>query len=168
MSKGTQSEQIDREIDPIEQEIAQLEAETAAALSEKESADRERKENQSLRLAQAKIDAEKAKIAARDARALTKLESEHGPIGRAWDKLDTDQGMVAFKKPNHLIFKRWQDNGAKDSHTELEKLVKPSLIHPTSWVDFQKIVEDEPATLARAASLICKLAGFRKADLEGK
>lgn len=152
------------EIDPIEAEIAEYEAKTAEAQKRIDAAE---KETQGDRLTAAKAALEEKLREAAEAELVQKLTVEHGTKGKAWDTIQTGPSIVAIKRPNHMLFKRWSDNGAKDTTPELERLVKPSVLHPT-WAEFQKINEEEPATLARSANVVCRLAGFRKDDLAGK
>jgi hypothetical protein len=74
--------------------------------------------------------------------------------------------MIVVKKPNHLLFKKFQDVGKTDS-TAMYKLVSPCLVHPDKAA-FETILEEEPATMARCGDAVCTLAGVRRSDWEGK
>lgn len=109
-----------------------------------------------------------------DAEAVEKAECEYGasyaygepPNGRKIATVDTDMGVVIVKRPNHVIFKRFQDSGAS-STAEIERLVKPSLVHPSSAV-FDRWLEDQPAILLRVAGACAELAGVRMREIAGK
>lgn len=104
--------------------------------------------------------------ALRDAKAIDEAEEKHGPLDRKIAAVDTDAGVVIVKRPNHILFKKFQDSG--DASTQaFDKLVRPCLVHP-SQSEFDRMLEDQPAILGRAASAVCELAGVRVKEVMGK
>lgn len=102
--------------------------------------------------------------AAKDEEVLAGLEAEHGVehIG----VVQTDLGMIVLKRPNHLLFKKFQDKNKQKSR-DFEQLVRPSILHPNKN-RYDSIIEQLPATLMRCADRVCVLAGVRLGELEGK
>jgi hypothetical protein len=145
-------------------ELAQLEAEIEAARKAREEF--EAAQAKAKRTQELKDELEAEKRALKDAQTIADLEAKHGPIGKALYKVDTSDGMIVLKKPNHLLFKKHQDVGKNDS-AAMYKLVRPCLAHPDVTA-FESILESEPATLVRCSDAVCYLAGIRRSDWEGK
>ncbi len=104
--------------------------------------------------------------ALRDEQAIDAAETEHGPAGRKIAIVETDLGVVIVKRANALLFRRFMDQGST-KHVELEKLVRPSLVHPDGAA-FDRILDAQPAVLMRCADAIAKLAGVRAEEAAGK
>lgn len=102
----------------------------------------------------------------RDEQTIEKAECEHGRLGKKIAAVYSDQGVVIVKRPNHLIFQRFQDAGEVTT-LELRKLVNPSLVHPALGV-FEGYVEEEPALLLRVGNAVAALAGARAKEVSGK
>ncbi len=107
---------------------------------------------------------EAAEREAADEEAIAKAEEEHG--AKKIDHVNTDLGCVIVKRPNAVLFKRFQDKGQTKSQ-ELEKLVRPCVIHPDHAM-LDRIFDEYPATLAAVANCVCILAGVRTEEMEGK
>lgn len=101
-----------------------------------------------------------------DDQALAKAELEIGPVGKKLAVCKTPRGSVIVKKPNHVLFRRFQDSGA-DSTDEFEKLVRPCVVHP-SPAAFDALLEEYPAALTAIATQVCALAGAQLKQLGGK
>lgn len=148
----------------VKDELAQLEAELETARKEREEF--EAAQSRAKRAQQLKEELETEKRALKDAQTLAELESKHGPVGKAIYRIDTSDGMIVVKKPNHLAFKKHQDSG-KNNTDAIYKLVRPCLVYPDVSA-FEAILESEPATLIRCGDAVCYLAGIRRSDWEGK
>lgn len=98
------------------------------------------------------------------AEALSKAEAEHG-VGKV-GLVETDLGPVVVKRPNHVLFRKFQDTESIKS-IDVEKFVRPCVVHPTRE-QFDKIVEELPATLMRVANVVTRLAGARTEEISGK
>lgn len=125
-------------------------AETSRAASEQEAA---------------KVaEVEAAERDALDSEAIAKAEAEFGAGKIA--VIPTDLGCVIVKRPNPVLYKRFRDKeSAKTS--DLESLVRPCLVYPDAS-RFDTILEEQPATLDRAADRVVYLAGFRGKELSTK
>lgn len=111
-------------------------------------------------------DVEREELAARNAIAIADAEEKYGEIGRHIAIIETDLGVVIVKRPNHLLFRRYQD-ASKATTEAFSKLVTPCLVYPT--VDaFERLLEQLPATLLRTANAVCALAGVRGEEVSGK
>jgi hypothetical protein len=102
--------------------------------------------------------------AADDEAAIADAEQEHG-IKRI-GVVRTDFGCVIVKRPNPVIYKRFRDRGEHNTEA-LEKLVRSCLVYPSAS-RFDKVLEEVPAALDRAATSIIELAGFRAKEVSGK
>jgi len=118
---------------------------------------------------------EKVRLALRDEEAIATAEEKHGQAleygsgpaeGRKVAIVRTDLGAVIVKRPNHVLFKRFQDSGEANAE-EFDKLVRPCLVHPDG-ATFDRYVEDQPAILGRVAGAVATLAGIRMKELSGK
>ena len=110
-----------------------------------------------------------------DEEAVAAAEEKHGRSieygermvdGRKIAIVRTDLGVVIVKRPNHVIFKRFQDSGEANSE-EFERLVRPCLVHPDS-ATFDRYLEEQPGILGRVAGAVATLAGIRMKELSGK
>jgi hypothetical protein len=129
--------------------------------SELEEAEIKRKRLEKLR---ADVEAEERSYA--NEKKLAELEQIHGREGKAIKAVYVDTIMVVVKKPNHLHVKRFMDK--EETKTEdLDMLVRPCLLYPTK-AEFDALVEEHTALLAKAANAVSYLAGFRKEDLTKK
>lgn len=144
----------------------------------------EREYSERMAKAQATLDELRGKREARDEahRRLRKLETaereaknetaiaaaleEHGPIGQKIAVIDTDLGAIIVKRPNPLVFKRFQSAGSV-KWDDLEKLVRPCVVYPDKGA-LDTILEDLPATLTRVADAVVTLAGARAQEVSGK
>lgn len=145
-------------------EGAELEARIEKARSARE--DRERKAAEAKRLERLREEAEAEELALKEDEILEELEAKHGALGKKIRRVSTSEGMIVVKKPNHLLFKKYQDKGSTDT-IELDKLVRPCLVYPDKAA-FDRIVEEVPAALMKAANAVCALAGVGKEDIAGK
>jgi hypothetical protein len=125
--------------------------------------------------AEAKRELESVMRELADAQAICDAEEKHGQCleygaavadGRKIAVVRTDLGSVIVKRPNHLIFKRFQDSGEANAQ-EFDRLVRPCLVHPDG-ATFDRYIEDQPAILARVAGAVATLAGVRMKELAGK
>lgn len=98
-----------------------------------------------------------------DDQAWAKARAEHG---KRIKRVDSDLGAVIVKRPHHHHFRRFQES-AETTYAEFDRLVRPSLVHPAPDV-FDKMLEEQPALLARVAAAVCELAGVRLKELGGK
>lgn len=124
---------------------------------------------------EAKREIEKKAREFRDEEAIAAAEDKHGQAleygsgsadGRKLAIVRTDLGAVVLKRPNHILFKRFQDSGEANA-AEFDKLVRPCLVHPDS-ATFDRYLEDQPAILGRCAGAVATLAGIRMKELSGK
>ncbi len=145
-------------------EVEELQAKLASATKARREAESTRENAVLAKQLQRQIDDEIRN--AEDEQKLGELEAAHGLLGRDIAKVTTSEGMIVVKRPHHLIFKRFIE---KDKHNsdDLDRLVKPSLLHP-SKADFDAMVVALPFTLVKTANAVCELAGISKADVEGK
>jgi hypothetical protein len=140
-------------------EVAKLERARLAA---------EREAREEARALAEQLEAEE--LAVRNAQAIEKAESEHGPLGKKIAAMHTTSGIVILKRPNHVIFKRFQERSMSDKGLkidECEALVRPSLVHPDK-ATFERYAEEEPAIILRAANVCAALAGSRAEEVSGK
>lgn len=86
--------------------------------------------------------------------------------GRKIALVRTDLGVVIVKRPNQVLFKRFQDSG-ESSWDELDKLVRPCLVHPDS-ATFDRYLEEQPGIFGRVANAVATLAGIRMKEIAGK
>lgn len=150
----------------VEEELAEVRAKRAALLASKDQRDAEAEIFAAL---------EREKRGLRDDEQLAAAEEKYGPCleygsgaasGRKIAVVRTDLGVVIIKRPNHVLFKRFQDSG-EANWEEFDKLVRPCLVHPDG-ATFDRYLEDQPAILARVAGAVATLAGIRMKELSGK
>ncbi len=141
----------------LRERIAKLREERAALAAEREERER-------LALMASELEAEERALV--DDRAILAAVEEHGPIGSKIAVVYTDLGAIVVKRPNHLHFRRFQDSEAVKS-ADLEKLVRPCLVHP-SGSRFDEILEELPATLLRVGDAVVTLAGAKAKESAGK
>lgn len=103
-------------------------------------------------------------IAAADEEAIAKYEEEIG--AQKIRVVHTDVGCVIVKRPNPLLYKKFRDQGNTKTK-DLEKLVHPCLVYPTV-TQFEKMMEEQAATLDRTADAVVTLAGFRRKEVSEK
>lgn len=123
-----------------------------------------------------KVDAERAlkeRVAAAEREAteleaLEQLEQEHGELGHKLLRVDTPEGMIVLKKAAFVVVKRYMDKG-KATTEAYDKLVRPSVVYPDR-AEFQRLVEEYPATLNLCADAVCWLAGWgrKEGEVAGK
>jgi hypothetical protein len=154
-------------------EATQLRARIAAAKLARDAADASAAELRELEALRAEADA--AERAARDAEALARLEREHGDVldpktlVGAKGKLAGHRsagGLILLKRPDPGKFKQFQDLETT-KREDLASLVYPCRVHPSD-AEFDKILEQWPATLTNLADRVAHLAGARKSELTGK
>lgn len=137
-----------------------------------------------LKAAQAQIKAEQDKVAelreireleeqvrkaeqdALDAPHIAKADEDLGIRGRHFAVVETDLGAVILKRPNALIFRKFQDSG-KSTTQAYESLVAKSLYYPSSK-RFEEMCDDIPYLVTKCADVVSYLAGVRKKDLDPK
>lgn len=109
---------------------------------------------------------EAEELALKNAQAVADAEATHGPVGKKIRTVETSSGVVIVKRPNHLLFRRFQDSG-KVSTDECERLVRPCLVYPDA-ATFDRWAEEEPGIIVRAANACAQLAGIRAEEVSGK
>jgi type II secretory pathway component PulM len=123
-----------------------------------------RNERAAARSVAEQLELEERKL--RDLQAITKAEDEHGTLGLKIAAVETPLGVVIVKRPNHVLFKRFQDSGAT-STDDVDRIVRPHVVHP-SLSEFDRILEELPATLMRCGDAVVRLAGFRAEEVQKK
>jgi adenylate kinase len=102
-----------------------------------------------------------------DEQALTDAIAKYGALGDKIQAVKTDAGLVIVKKPNHVAFRRFQDDTTK-SMASVEVLVRPCVVYPTG-ARLDQMLEDRPAILSPGLSdAVCLLAGIETKRLAGK
>lgn len=144
------SDELKKRLDAARAKLAEIEAVRAA------------REEEVAPLAQV----EALERAATNAAAIAKAEVDHGPVGKKIRIVDTDLGVIIVKRPNHVLFRKFQDEGKFDTIT-LDKLVRPCVVYP-DHARLDSILDELPATLLRLADAVSVLAGVRKEELSGK
>ncbi len=143
----------------------ELKARLAKAKGEFSAFEKKQEDDAPLRALQAEVQA--AERRTKDAAAIAVVEEKHGPIdGKKFSRLDTDQGVIVVKRPNHLHYQRFRDAGEVKT-ADLIKLVTPCLVHPDK-VGFETMIEEQPGILDRTANLVVTLAGFSAKEASGK
>lgn len=140
-----------------EMKLAQIKSERAALAAAKAKRDSEA-------LVQEQLEHETLALA--DERAIAAAEEKHGPLGKKLAAVHTDLGVVIVKRPNHLLFRRFQDSG-EATYEEFDKLVRPCVVHPELG-RFDAILEELPATMARLGNAVAILAGVKLKEAQGK
>ena len=134
----------------LKAERAELEAAREAKLVEREASDELEREERAIR----------------ELKALEKLEEEHGPIGKKWDRVDTFEGMICVKRPHPATWKKFAELDKVKSE-DADRFVRPCRIYP-DVPEFNRLIEEEPAALIRCATKCCELAGLRRSEIQGK
>jgi len=98
--------------------------------------------------------------------AIEKFTTEIGEVGDKIGTVFTRRGVIIVKKPNHVLFQRWQDVG-KTTTTAAMTLVRPCVVYP-DLVSFDAWMQDQPGVLAFLADECCILAGIRIEEARGK
>jgi hypothetical protein len=101
-----------------------------------------------------------------DAEAIDAAEREHGLVGKRIMVIQTELGAVIVKRAHANTFRKFMDGG-KHSTADLEKLIRPCLVHPP-LEQFEAIIKEQPFTLNRVSDAIATLAGVRAEDVSGK
>ena len=94
------------------------------------------------------------------------LEAQHGAEGRFIRRIDSPDGMVVVKRPAHVAYKQFVDNG-KFTLDACNKLVLCCLVYPSKEA-YTDLTDKSPAVVTAAANEIVKLAGFKAEDNSGK
>jgi hypothetical protein len=131
-----------------------------------ESADVVRKRAERAELADVDAQIAAAERELKDEKAITQAECEHGAIGDMIAVLRTPRGVVIVKRPSPLVYRRFRDTGVHNSE-ELQKLIRPSLVHP-SLTALEAILDELPALETAVADQVVALAGFGRAHVAGK
>lgn len=152
---------------------------TVAALPPSDIALTERLQNARIERARLTEERERRELAAslleeveaeeralRDEQAIEKAVAEHGPIGVKLAVMHTPLGVIIIKKPNHVLFRRFQDLGKHDV-VECEKLIRPCLVHPDK-TEFDRYATELPGTIIPLANLACGLCGVKQGEAAGK
>lgn len=143
--------------------LQELEARRQEARRRREAAEAASEQARQLEVLKLEVEAEER--AAKEAEAFAKLEVEHGPIGKRLLVVNTDAGSIVVKRPNHVMWKRFQDK--PDQAGALDRIVAHCLVYPGK-VEFDQLCEEVPAAPTLAANAVCKLAGFNMQDFSGK
>jgi hypothetical protein len=112
----------------------------------------------------AEVEAEERAL--RDEQAIEKAIAEHGELGGKINTYPTTLGVVILKKPHHVLFRRFQDQG-EFNNLECEKLVRTCLVHPDKS-EFDRYLTEQPGILVPLANLACALAGVKVGAAAGK
>jgi len=104
--------------------------------------------------------------ALRDEQAIEKAVAEYGELGGKINVYPTTLGVVILKKPHHVLFRRFQDQG-EFNNLECEKLVRTCLVHPDKS-EFDRYLTEQPGILVPLANLACALAGVKVGAAAGK
>jgi hypothetical protein len=148
----------------VSREREDLEARLAKARAERAAVAQARVEREAAAELAALVETEER--AAKDEAAVAAAEQAHGPVGRKIAVVETDLGVIIVKRPNPVLFRKWQDMGKATTAT-LDQLVRPCLVYP-DVAAFDRILDELPATLMRLANEVCTLAGMRREEVSGK
>ena len=143
---------------------AELRKELEAAKAAAESAEAKRLEATELADLKAQIELEKRR--AEESIKLYELEAQYGTEGRFIRRIDSPDGMVVVKRPAHVAYKQFVDNG-KFTLDACNKLVLCCLVYPSKEA-YTDLTDKSPAVVTAAANEIVKLAGFKAEDNSGK
>ena len=145
-------------------ELEQLQAQIVEAKATRVAAEQRRESGKFKQQLLDELAAERS--AAKTAEVLYGLEKEHGQEGKEIKSVIAPDGtLVVMKRPNHLIYKRFADQLAKDQAgpKEHEAFVRACLVHPDKET-FTALVESLPHMVTRCANAACFLAGVRKGE----
>jgi hypothetical protein len=143
--------------DPNAEKLLELRAKRRAINAAREARDAER--------SAAELVAVEERGLAED-EAIAAAEVEHGAVGKKIFVVRTPAGIVIVKRPNHVLYRRYQDKGEATS-LEFEKLVRPCLVYP-SVEQFDRLLDDLPGILIDVANGVAYLAGSRAKEQLGK
>jgi hypothetical protein len=101
-----------------------------------------------------------------DEKAIDAAIEAHGPLDKKIATVQTTAGLVIVKKPNHVLFKRFQDSG-ESSTDEFTKLVRPCVVYPDK-PRFDAMLDDSPGILGPCAKAVCLLAGVKLKEVSAK
>jgi hypothetical protein len=106
-----------------------------------------------------------------DDEAIEVAEREYGPVGKKILVVKTDMGAIIIKRSPHAAYKRFLDVGADDvgkvKQGEVERLVRPLVVHPP-LATFDQIVSEMPLTMVRCSDAVAILAGYRRDVVSAK
>lgn len=148
----------------FDEEMAALKERETKAAAALEPHEQERAKRAELAAYRRSVEAKE--YALRDAPEIAAAEAEHGPIGERIAVIETDLGAIVIKRPEPVVFKRFQDKGSTKTD-DLLALVRPCLVYPDAK-RFGEILDALPATLSRLADEAVTLAGLRTKEAAGK
>ncbi|MEM9075162.1 MAG: hypothetical protein AAGE52_42080 [Myxococcota bacterium] len=102
---------------------------------------------------------------AKEAEAIAELEAEHGADRIA--VVRTRVGCVVVKRPHAVTYKKFRDVGSF-KFAALEQLVATNLLYPALRSDLDKITQQQPAVIEKAAGAIIRLAGYHTEEVTEK
>lgn len=109
---------------------------------------------------------EREELALANDKMIASAVSEYGELGVMIATVDTSAGVVIVKRPNALLFRKFQDEG-KFTTAAFHKLVSPCVVCP-SPDRFEQVINELPAVLSRCADAVATLAGAKAQEQEGK
>lgn len=145
-------------------EEAELKERLDSARARRRAAEEERASRAATQQLTDEVEAEER--AASDAEAIAKAETEHGPIGKKIRAVHTDLGVIIVKRSHPVAWRAFQDK-AESTTLAFYELVHPCVVHPDKD-EFDRILDELPATLIRAADAVAYLAGARNEEVTGK
>ena len=141
---------------------ADLDARLVAARAKKNEAEERRT---ALEESEAKLrEVFEAERDAADEVAIADAEAEYG--AKKIGIVRTEVGVVIVRRPNSVTFKKFRDRGQTKT-VDLERLVGACLVYPDRDA-LDKILDEKPAALDRAANAVAELAGFRAEEVSEK
>jgi hypothetical protein len=102
--------------------------------------------------------------ALRDAPGIEKAEIEHGAGKIA--TVVTCLGAIVVRRPHVAAYRRFQDQASSKSE-DVIKLVRPCVVYPTA-AELDRILDEQPGTLALLAEAVATLAGAAQQERQGK
>ena len=155
---------VELELDPVAREMAELDARMATATAEHDRLAMLREQTDKLAKKRAAVEAKERAIL--DDEKLAELAAQHGEVGKKIGVVQTDGGMIVDKKPNHLVYRKFQDSpGAKTE--DAMKIAYQCLLYPDA-THLDKLLEEYPAKLNAMVFTISRLAGFSAEEIAGK
>lgn len=149
----------DPEIEALEKQLEAAQKEAAAAAEKRERERRARALREEIA---------RAKRQAEEEAALEVAEAEYGIIGKELRRVDTLDGMILVKRPERLLFKRFQDLDQRQVNAaEARKLVRPSVVYPP-LERFDQMIEERSGILGECAIAVCELGGMKVKEIGGK
>ena len=107
-------------------------------------------------------------LALRNDEAIANAEAKYGKKKTAVVRTDSD--CIIVKRPDSVLFTRFQDEMAKAEAVTSEsiaKIVYPCIVYPDKS-RFGAMVEEQPILLQRCLVAVADLAGARRNELGGK